>query len=287
VIRWMLAGVRHERDSREDFYWHWGILHAALLITQPVAMKVFDRYVQNYAIQGVRDEELLHPIHPQGWSGIADHWLAGAAELNEFGHDPYYHDRMGQHMFSQPGRLWMQLTHAQEVLYDDGDDRPRVKLFHFLPKREDLSRDEFAAIWRTDHAPIFCEATGSTGPVRKYAQSLGLPPDSSAFDGTFLAPGGGVGDCAGIEEIWFDSLDDLSLLRGDPELSASIRASEERFLDVERTYSLVLYERVVLDVTQPGSRRAAVLDPESLEASVVGQGARPWQPAFDLGREQS
>jgi hypothetical protein len=285
MIRWMLAGVRHETDTLEEFYWHWGILHAALLITQPVAMEVFERYVQNYPIPGVRDDELIHPLRPGGYTGIADHWLAGLDELNQFGHDPYYHARMGNHMFSQPGRLWMQLTGGRETLFD-GDGSPQVKLFHFLAKREDLSHEEFAAAWRDEHAPIFGDAMGPSGPVRRYAQSLGLPPDSSAFDGTFLAPGGGVGACAGIEEIWFDSLDDLSRLRLDSALYESIRASEERFLDLDRTYSFVLYERVVVDVVN-GGPRAAVLDPTSLEASIVAQGAQPWQPAIDLGRAPS
>ena len=70
----------------------------------------------------------------------------------------------------------------------------------------------------------------------------------------------------------------MSRLRSDPEWYEALRSSYEGFVEDDDPFSSVATERIVYDFVTPEhiSPRAAVLDPDGLEAAVDRQGYFGW-----------
>ena len=104
-----------------------------------------------------------------------------------------------------------------------------------------------------------------------------VPMDPAGFKGT-LFEYGHVGHYAGVEEIWFRSVQDVARLRSDPVQYAALRAGYDTFVDEDDTFSMVTTERVVYDFITPGhiSAQASVLTPGTLEYQVDKQGYYGW-----------
>jgi hypothetical protein len=121
------------------------------------------------------------------------------------------------------------------------------------------------------------------GLIRKLVIDKHVPMDPAVFKGT-LFEFGNVGHYAGVEEIWFRSVEDLAKLRSDPSLYPTLRDSYETFVDPEDTFSMVTTERVIYDFITPGhlSPKASVLVPGTLEYEVDNQGYSGWNvPGWD------
>jgi hypothetical protein len=108
-------------------------------------------------------------------------------------------------------------------------------------------------------------------------QNSAVDLDPTIFKGS-LFEYGDASRYAAIEEFWFDSFEDVARLRNDPQALAAIRSSEAGTIDAENSISMVVHERVVFDFVTPNelSPRPAVLNPNSLEASIDRQGYQPW-----------
>jgi hypothetical protein len=77
MIKFIITG-RHKRDeTQEIFFYNWGIIHVALMLTTPIVFQTFRRYEQHYTINGVSNAVLWHPLSAMGWDSMADHWLDG------------------------------------------------------------------------------------------------------------------------------------------------------------------------------------------------------------------
>jgi len=102
-------------------------------------------------------------------------------------------------------------------------------------------------------------------------QNPTLPLDPQVFKGT-LFEAGGVGQHGGIEEYWFNGLDDLERLRNDAAWGR-IKASDAR-LTAPGSFAMVTTERVIFDYVTPGRQtpRPAVLTPGTLEWMLDAQG---------------
>ena len=115
-------------------------------------------------------------------------------------------------------------AHAQR------ETRAMVKLVFLMPRRPDMSFDEFSRYWRETHAPI-----GEAMPgVRRYVQNhsrVALDGSSLTFDG--------------FAEMWFDDMESMGLALASPESQAAL-ADSENFLDVERIQTFVVEELTVV-----------------------------------------
>jgi hypothetical protein len=159
------------------------------------------------------------------------------------------------------------------VIHESADFRNGgVKLIQFLKVRPGLSQEEFDNRWRHQHAPLVLEALRPLGILRKYVQNPRLALDPQFLRGT-LFEAGGVGQHGGIEEYWFNSLDDLVFLRRSPAWDR-VNSSYSSLTAETGSFSMVTTERVVFDYVTPGRRtpRAAVLMPGTLEALIDAQG---------------
>jgi hypothetical protein len=269
-MKFILAGRRKREETQEKYFYEWGIIHVALMITNPSTQQAFKRYVQHYTINGVSNDLLWHPLSPMEWDNMADHWLDRFEDLGASVHSTDYVIRMQPHKFGD-ANFAVELTDGR-VLYEAADfQNGGVKLIHFLRRNAAVGQEEFDRRWRDEHAPVVLDALRPLGVLRKYVQNPTLPLDPKIFKGT-LFEAGGIGQHGGIEEYWFHGMDDLARLRADPAWQR-IRDSDAR-LTAPGSFSMVTTERVVFDYVTPGRQtpRPAVLTPGTLEAILDSHG---------------
>ena len=272
MMKFILAARRKPEDTQERYFYEWSIIHVALMITNPSTQRAFRRYTQHFTINGVANDLLWHPLSPMAWDNMADHWLETFDDLVAANRSPDYVQRMQPHKFGD-SNFAVELTAGSVKYQAPGFQNGGVKLIHFLKKRPELSQESFIERWDQHHAPVVIDALGSLGILRKYVQNPSLKLDPAVFKGT-LFEHGGVGLHAGIEEYWFNSLDDLTRLRNDAQAWKRVFDSDRSLTAESGSFSMVTTERVVFDYTTPGrqSPRPAVLTPGTLEALVDAQG---------------
>jgi hypothetical protein len=78
--------------------------------------------------------------------------------------------------------------------------------------------------------------------VKKYVQNHRVPSETDPF--------GGAAVYDGIDEFWFDSLEDVARLDADLDHCGKVRFDEARFLDPSMTLAVVTRERTVYDSAQ-------------------------------------
>lgn len=276
MIKFIIAARRKPQDTQERYFYEWGVIHVALMVTSPSVMRTFKRYVQHYSISGIGGDMLIHPLSPMAWDNMADHWMESQDDMVESVRANDYVQRMQPHVFGDK-EFVLQLTTGEVLHEEEGFAPGGVKLIHFLKKKPDLSLAEFNRRWREQHAPAVLEATRGQGLIMKYVQNRQFEFDPTFFKGTLFAHGG-VNSFAGVEEFWFDNLGDLARLRRDPRIYEAIRSSEAGFVDPADSFSMVTTERVIYDYTrgEQSSPKPAVLNPDSLEAAIYRQGLRDW-----------
>jgi hypothetical protein len=270
-MKFILAARRKPEDTQEKYFYEWSIIHVALMITNPSTQRAFTRYAQHYTINGVSNALLWHPLSPMAWDNMADHWLDKFEDLAASVRSEDYIRRMQPHKFGDSNFV-VELTSGR-TLHEAVDFRNGgVKLVHFLKVNPNLSQEQFDDRWHREHAPLVLEALRPLGILRKYVQNPKFALDPQFFRGT-LFEAGGVGQYGGIEEFWFNSLDDLVLLRASPAWDR-VKASDSRLTALTGSFSMVTTERVVFDYVTPGRQtpRAAVLTPGTLEALIDAQG---------------
>jgi hypothetical protein len=272
MMKFILASRRKPGDTQERFFYEWSIIHVALMITNPSTQRAFQRYAQHFTINTVPEDVLWHPRSPMAWDNMADHWLVSFEDLVASVRSPDYVERMQPHKFGD-SNFAIELTDGRVMYEQPGFCNGGVKLIHFLKKRAELSDEQFEERWRTEHAAAVLEAFAPLQVLRKYVQNPRLKLDPAVFKGT-LFEAGGVGQYAGIEEFWFESLADLERLRTEPQVRNRIVESDRRLTAAEGSFSMVTTERVVFDYASPGREtpKPAVLTPGTLEALIDAQG---------------
>lgn len=276
-LKFLIAARRKREDTQARYFYEWGNIHVSLMLTTPEVMETFLRYVQHYAISGIEDDMLLLPRSEMQWDNMADHWLRDEQGLITSVTATGYVERMQPHRFGDHA-FHLALSRGTILFQKTGfRSGGGVKLIHWLKKPAGLPLQEFNRRWREDYAPAFLEAVGGERLIRKYVQNTQLELDAATFKGT-LFEHGGVSEFAGVEEIWFDSLESLQRLKADARIRDATRAAWNGLIDPEGSFSMVTTERVVFDFVTPGETdpRPAILDPRSLEAKAIGQGYRDW-----------
>jgi hypothetical protein len=276
MMKFILAARRKPQDTQERYFYEWGIIHVALMVTTPSVMRSFKRYAQHYSVQGVSSESLIYPLSPMAWDNMADHWVEDVESLVLPFKSADYCERMQPHSFGD-SHFALELTSTHPVYEVPGFKYGGIKLIHFLKRRAEVSQEEFVDRWRTEYAPVVLKQMQRLGVLRKYQHNPQLTLDGSIFKGT-LFERGGVGLYAGIEEIWLNSLNDLAVLRNDAEAYSQIRSAASKIVGDEGTFSMVTTERVIYDYSVPGkeSPLPAVLRSGTLEGLIDAQGYKSW-----------
>jgi hypothetical protein len=276
MLKFILAARRKPQDTQERYFYEWGIIHVALMVTTPSVMRSFKRYAQHYSVQGVASDSLIYPLSPMAWDNMADHWVEDLESLVSPFKSADYCERMQPHSFGD-SNFALELTNTYPIYEAPDFKSGGVKLIHFLKRRPEVSQGEFVNRWRTEYASVVVKHMRRLGVLRKYQHNPQLTLDPEIFRGT-LFERGGVGLYGGIEEIWLNSLHDLAVLRNDAEAYPEIRSAASKFIADEGTFSMVTTERVIYDYSVPGKESPvpAVLRSGSLEGLIDAQGYKSW-----------
>jgi hypothetical protein len=276
MMKFILAARRKPQDTQERYFYEWGIIHVALMITTPSVMRSFKRYAQHYSVPGVLSDSLIYPLSPMAWDNMADHWVKDIESLVLPFKSADYCERMQPHSFGD-SNFALELTSTHPIYEAPGFKSGGIKLIHFLKRRAEISQEEFVKRWRTEYAPVLVKHMQRLGVLRKYQHNPQLTLNAEIFKGT-LFERGGVGLYGGIEEIWLNSLHDLAVLRNDPRAYPEIRAAASKIVADEGTFSMVTTERVIYDYSVAGNESPlpAVLRPSTLEGLIDAQGYKSW-----------
>jgi hypothetical protein len=276
MMKFILAARRKPQDTQERYFYEWGIIHVALMVTTPSVMRSFKRYAQHYSVSGVLSDSLVYPLSPMAWDNMADHWVEDLESLVLPFKSADYCERMQPHSFGD-SNFALELTSTLPIYETHDFKSGGVKLVHFLKRRAEVSQDEFVNCWRTEYAPVIVKQMQRLGVLRKYQLNPQLTLNPQVFKGT-LFERGGVGHYGGIEEIWLNSLHDLAVLRNDAQAYREIRSMASKFVAAEGTFSMVTTERVIYDYSVPGraSPVPAVLRSGTLESLIDAQGYKSW-----------
>ncbi len=108
-----------------------------------------------------------------------------------------------------------------------------IKGFALIPKRADISADQFHKHWEEVHGPLAKQIKA----LRRYVQSHRLAQPLPGFDNV---------PYEGIAEIWFDSLENVTQLGDDPDYVNGALPDEPNFLDQSKLRFLATREEVVI-----------------------------------------
>ncbi len=121
-----------------------------------------------------------------------------------------------------------------------------IKLVFTLSRRPEMTREEFQAYWREQHAPLVsrhAEALRIRRYVQTHAQTSELATAQSA------ARGSEADLYDGQAELWWDSLDDIAAAVSTPtgqQAALELLEDERRFIDLERSPLWIGEEHLVV-----------------------------------------
>jgi uncharacterized protein (TIGR02118 family) len=113
--------------------------------------------------------------------------------------------------------------------------RLMIKLVFSLRRRQDLSREEFQAYWRDQHAPLVARHA-EVLQIRRYVQTHARASEVAAAQSA--ARGSEPDAYDGQAELWWDSLEDLVAAASAPEgqqAALDLLEDERRFIDLEHS----------------------------------------------------
>jgi EthD domain len=277
VIKFWITTRPKPGMEREQFDYEWGVIHTSMMVTTPSVLNgSFKRYTQHRSvIDGVDDADLMYARSAEGWYSCADHLCASYEDVVQAVVADDYRRRMFPHRFSDRAMV-VELTDT-EVLLDATPtrlDAGGVKVINHVRSRAGVGQDEFTEWWRAEYAPVLIDVAGG-GPVHRYVQNPSVPGDPAFFKGSLFELGN-TGTYAGVEELSFDDLEGVRQLRRVPAVHDTLRAKAAELIDLDRSFGLVVVERVVFDFTgDRASQAPAVRDPDSIEQAML-RSERAW-----------
>jgi hypothetical protein len=279
VIKWNITSRHKPGLTTERFFYEWAVIHVALMLTNASTIRCFRRYVQHFGFQEIPAAARVLPQHAMAWESFAEHWLDGIEVIPPAVSSEDYRGRMHPHTFSDSA-MELHLLQGTTVYQRSDFQSGGVKLIHNLKARPGISRTEFDEFLSRQHAPRVTALLGKRG-LRKYEIDRQLGLDPAQFKGTLFEKGG-VDAYAGLEEFWFDSLEDALAVGRDPAVRAALLESYGSFVDVPASHSMYVVERVAFDFVTPESTRLpAIMDPTSCEARACQADWKSFVPALN------
>jgi hypothetical protein len=279
MIKWNITSRHKPELSTERFYYEWAVIHVALMLTNASTIRCFRRYVQHFGFQLIPAAARVLPQHAMVWESFAEHWLDGIEAIPPAVSSEDYRGRMHPHTFSDSA-MELHLLQGTTIFERSDFKSGGVKLIHNLKARAGVARAGFDAQFAGRHAARVSELLQHHG-LRKYEIDRQLGLDPAQFKGTLFEKGG-VDAYAGLEEFWFDSLDDALGVGRDPAIRAALLDSYAQFVDVPASHSMYVVERVAFDfVTREATPLPAIMDPDSCEARACYADWKSFLPALN------
>ncbi len=109
-----------------------------------------------------------------------------------------------------------------------------IKLTFALVRRPEFTRESFQAYWFNQHAPLVASVR-EVLRIRRYVQMHSLPAEISE---PLRATRGGPEGYDGVAQLWWDSLEDMTVTNSDPaaiEAGRMLLEDERKFIDLSRS----------------------------------------------------
>jgi uncharacterized protein (TIGR02118 family) len=122
-----------------------------------------------------------------------------------------------------------------------------IKLVFSLRRKPEMTREEFQAYWRDQHAPLVARHAEALR-IRRYVQTHAVSSELAAAQSAARGSEPDVYD--GEAELWWDSLDDIVAAVSTPEgqqAAIELLEDERRFIDLEHSPLWIGEEHVVVD----------------------------------------
>jgi uncharacterized protein (TIGR02118 family) len=110
-----------------------------------------------------------------------------------------------------------------------------IKLVFTLRRRPEMTREEFQAYWRDQHAPLVSRHAEALR-IRRYVQTHAMVSDLAAAQSAARGSDPDVYD--GQAELWWDSLEDIAAAVSTPagqQAAIALLEDERRFIDLEHS----------------------------------------------------
>lgn len=157
-----------------------------------------------------------------------------------------------------------------------------VKVFALIPRRPDISDEQFHQHWSTTHADHAKRIT----TLQRYVQSHRIDPGVADLEDSIYE---------GVAEVWFVDLATAAGMGEDPNYVDYAQADEPNFIDLERLTFVMTAEEVVREGAQvlkedPGAkamlllRRRAGLEPAAFAGQLRDAGPAIADAASDATR---
>jgi hypothetical protein len=279
MIKWNITSRHKPGMSTERFYYEWSVIHVALMLTNASTIRAFKRYVQHFALQRIPADARILPQHAMAWESLAEHWLEGLEVIPSAVGSEDYRGRMHPHTFSDSA-MELHLLKGTTIYQRPDFKSGGVKLVHTLRLRPQLGIEAFNETLSGSHAARVTGLLQHRG-LRKYEVNRQLGLDPAQFRGTLFEKGG-VDQYAGLEEFWFDSLEDALACGRDPRIRQALLESYAEFTAIEASHSMYVIERVAFDfVTSEATPLPAILNPDSCEARASCADWKSFLPALN------
>ena len=112
-----------------------------------------------------------------------------------------------------------------------------IKLYILVPRRADLTLEEFKAHWKDIHGPLFSSQPEVKQYVKRYIQVHSTGQSLNQFP---------VASFDGVAEIWFDKMEDIEKVFGTENYFNTIAPDEALFIDREKILWIYATENVVI-----------------------------------------
>ncbi len=124
-----------------------------------------------------------------------------------------------------------------------------IKLVFSLRRRPEMTREEFQAYWRDQHAPLVSRHAEALR-IRRYVQTHARASEVAAAQSAARGSEANVYD--GQAELWWDDVDDVLAAVSTPagqQAATELLEDERRFIDLEHSPLWIGEEHVVVDST--------------------------------------
>jgi uncharacterized protein (TIGR02118 family) len=128
-----------------------------------------------------------------------------------------------------------------------------IKLVFSLRRLPGMSRDEFQAYWRENHAPLVSRHAAALR-IRRYVQTHARSHELAAAQS--VARGSEPDAYDGQAELWWDSFDDVAAAVATPagqKAAVELLEDERCFIDLAHSPIWIGEEHAVVDSTRPSA----------------------------------
>lgn len=186
--------------TRAEMHRYWRDTHGPLVAGVENYWTFTEKYIQNHPLDIDTDRVPL-PVY----DGVLETWQKPRANPGMLFADTSEYREIMQpdeaNFIDRHGSISM-VVEANVIV--EGP-REGIKLLSFIPRRPDISHDQFVRHWRDVHVPLICAPDGVSSFFGRYVQHYIEPGSEMRLDGSPTPHG-----FDGVLELWFRDIETMN-----------------------------------------------------------------------------